>query len=404
VTALESEIERTRRSEIARGIRTLLSQPLLTAAEDPDGFDAVRRRGPELVEWFDANCGWRLEVEARSGYARLAKVTDHPDATRPARRQRSTRAPFDRRRYVLLCVVAAELFPSPATTIGILADRVTQATALDPELPGFDSGRHEDRRAYVDALKLLERWGAIATVDGETDAFLDQQQGARVLYRVDAARLSRLLAAPQAPSRLESADLEDLVAEPRYGASADPDAPVADNQRNLWLRHSITRRVLDDPVVYFADLTDEQRAYATTLTGRRLIRSAVEVAGMQLEERAEGLLAVDPDAIATDVTFPAPGSVTKQAALLLLDVVLGAEGPTPTSTLTAHLEARLTELPDWARTYQSEGGAGRLVEEAVGLLRELGLVTVEWGLVRPRPAASRYAVGATTIRGGREAT
>lgn len=397
--ALQSEIERSRELEVARGIRALLAHPMLTADEDPDGFDAVRKHRAEMVEWFDANCGWRLDVEPRHGYARLSKVSDRPDPTRPARRQRSTRAPFDRRRYTLLCVLAAELLPSPATTIGILADRVTQATAVDPDLPTFDSGRHEDRRAYVDALKLLERLGVVTALDGDTDSFVDRHEEARVLYRVDPTRLTRLLAAPEPPSRLDAPELDEMLAEPRYAAAADPEAEVADSQRNLWLRHSITRRVLDDPVVYYADLTDAQRAYATTPTGRRVIRRAAEQAGFQLEERAEGLLAADPDAIATDVKFPAEGSVVKQAALLLLDVLLAADGAVPRATLVSTLGRRLAELPEWARTYQSENGAERLVADAVELLAMFGLASVDWGWVTARPAACRYAVGPTTMRG-----
>jgi hypothetical protein len=41
---------------------------------------------------------------------------------------------FDRRRYMLLCVVVAELLLVPVTTIGLLADRVVQATVADDAL------------------------------------------------------------------------------------------------------------------------------------------------------------------------------------------------------------------------------------------------------------------------------
>lgn len=109
MSRLASQLARQEAEEIALAIRALLAAPLLTAERDMVALDLVRRHGEALTSWFDENCGWQLQVEPRRGYARLHKTTPTPDATRPARRLRSTRAPFDRRRYALLCVIAAEL-------------------------------------------------------------------------------------------------------------------------------------------------------------------------------------------------------------------------------------------------------------------------------------------------------
>src|SRR5262249_3390814 len=140
---------------------------------------------------------------------------------------------------------------------------------------------------------------------------------AKVLYRVDTTLLMRLPAAPIGPSRLSVPPgevplrfeelLAGLVRERRYGGTV-PDgaaagAPaVSEAQRNLWLRHSVLRRLFDDPVLYRADLTGDERAYVNSPTGRQILRRSVEQAGFVLEERAEGFLLVDPDAIATDAT------------------------------------------------------------------------------------------------------
>ncbi len=74
-------------------------------------------------------------MEPRQGYARLVKVRADADPSRPARRRRSTKAPFDRRRYTLLCLVAAEALAAPVTTIGMLAQRVVQAAGADDQIP-----------------------------------------------------------------------------------------------------------------------------------------------------------------------------------------------------------------------------------------------------------------------------
>jgi uncharacterized protein (TIGR02678 family) len=393
MSTLAGHLARQEGEELAHAIRVLLATPFLTAERDEAAFDVVRRRHDRLAEWFDRNCGWRLHVDVRQRYARLVKVGDRPDPSRPARRQRSTRAPFDRRRYALLCVVAAELLAAPATTIGLLAGRVTEATAADAELPTFDPTRREERAAFVDALKFLERYHAVRAVDGLTDSFLDATD-VKVLYRVDTGRLLRLLAAPVPPSRLEGFDLAALVREQRYGDASDPHAGVAEAQRNLWLRHSVTRRLLDEPGLYHDELSDAQRAYLATPTGRRVIRQAAQEAGFVLEERAEGMLLVDPDAIATDDRFPEERNHAKHAALLVLDrLVAAGDGPVADADLIAYVAGLLERFPAWAKTYQSEGGAARLAADAVDVLSGFGLARRTAGEVRARPAAARYALG-----------
>jgi uncharacterized protein (TIGR02678 family) len=392
VSTLAGHLARQEGEEVAHAIRALLTTPFLTAERDEAAFDVVRRQHDRLAVWFDRNCGWRLHVDVRQRYARLVKVGDRPDPSRPARRQRSTRAPFDRRRYALLCVVAAELLAAPATTIGLLAGRVTEATAADAELPTFDPTRREERAAFVDALTFLELHHAVRAVDGLTDSFVDATD-VKVLYRVDTGRLLRLLAAPVPPSRVEGFDLAALLREQRYGDAPDPHAEVAEAQRNLWLRHSVTRRLLDDPVLYYDELSDAQRAYLATPTGRRVVRQAVKEAGLVLEERAEGMLLVDPDAIATDDRFPEERNHAKHAALLLLDRLVAADRPVADADLVAYVAELLERFPAWAKTYQSEGGAARLAADAIDVLCGFSLARRTAGGVQARPAAVRYALG-----------
>ncbi|QKW34464.1 TIGR02678 family protein [Actinomadura sp. NAK00032] len=388
MSTLANQQAREEKEEVARAIRLLLGRPLVSLHTDPDGFDLIRRRHSALARWFDYYCGWRLFMEPRLGYARLVKVRADADRSRPARRRRSTRAPFDRRRYTLLCLVAAEALAAPVTTIGMLAQRVVQAAGAEEGIMPFDPVRGEERAAFVDALKLLEHYGAVTAVDGATDAFLDSAE-AKVLYRVDATRVMRLLAAPVAPSRLAGTDWPDLgrlAVERRYG-SEEP----TETQKNLWARHSLLRRLLDDPVVYRADLSPAEIAYAGSLTGRQILRRAAEEAGLELEERAEGYLLVDTDAIATDSKFPDDGSHAKVAALLLLDRLV-KDGESSRAALVEEAARLLERRPRWAMAYQSEGGAARLVDDALSVLYGFALARPRDGLVQVLPAAHRYSV------------
>jgi uncharacterized protein (TIGR02678 family) len=445
---LGSTQDRESAEDVARAVRMVLAEPLITAGADPDGYELVRKRRERLVQYFDNACGWQLIVDTHARYARLVKVIDRPDGSRPARRRRSGKAPFDRRRYTLLCVICAELLTASATTIGLLAGRTVEATTADPELDAFDPTLRLERAAFVDALQFLESAGAVAAVDGLTDSYLDGAD-VKVLYRVDASRLMTLLSAPVPPSRIAAAartgpldaaadretmaesratetpatetpatetpaieipagavtaatgtpsgfDLDGLLGlltyEQRYGEAADPAAIVPDTQRNMWLRHSIVRRLLDDPVLYLEDLTEAQRDYLGSLSGRRFIRQAASDAGFDLEERAEGLLLVDPEGIATRDRFPDDRSNAKQTALLILDLLVAADAPLPNADLVGWTRGRLTQQPGWARSYQSEDGAPRLTREAVDVLIDFGLARRDGGLVRALPAAARYTL------------
>lgn len=399
MSGLGSQLDRIEAEETSRAIRLLLAHPLLTVSADPNGFDLVRRRRDALARWFEEHCGWRLVVQARDGYARLLKIRPEVDATRPLRRDRSTRAPFDRRRYTLLAMVCAELLATPVTTIGLLADRVAHATAAEGGIESFQTSQRSERAAFVDALKLLERAGALRALDGTAESYLDSDT-AKVLFQVDTTLLLRLLAAPQAPSTLDLDDpavLTLLTKEPRYGA-APAGGEAADAQRNLWLRHSITRALLDDPVVYRDELTEAQLGYLASPTGRRLIRQAAEQAGFVLEERAEGYLLVDPDGLATDQRFPDDASHPKIAALVLLDHLVAAGAPVADAELVHHAVALLERFPSWAKTYRSEEGAARLAADAVDVLCAFKLAARESGGVRARPAAARFAVATPVVQ------
>jgi uncharacterized protein (TIGR02678 family) len=401
MTALHNQLALAEQEDVARGIRLLLRRPLLTQAADQDGFDLIRRRQLPLQAWFDYCCGWSLLVEPRLGYARLVKIGTVNDASRPARRRRSGRASFDRRRYVLLCVIAAELLNTPVTTIGLLADRVMQACAVDEVLSDFDSSHRAERMAFVDALRLLEWLGAVEVLDGSSDSYVEADS-AKVLYRVNTTLLIRLLAAPRGASALavDPADvplrfdrlLAQLSKETRYGAKEIDSIGASDVRHNLWLRHSILRRLFDEPVVYRSDLTAEQLDYLTSLSGRQIMRKAAAQAGFVLEEREEGFLLVDPDAIATDSTFPDSGSNAKIAALLLLDHLGEAAVERTRTELLIAGQAILDRFPSWGKAYRTDDGLQRLTDEALDILLAFRLIRQDGELYSALPAAARYSV------------
>ncbi|MDQ1366435.1 MAG: hypothetical protein QOE57_2477, partial [Acidimicrobiaceae bacterium] len=344
--------------------------------------------------------------------------------TRPMRRPRGEGAPFDRRRYQLLCLVCAELVRHPVTTVGFLA----AAVAADA---GLETSRHGERIAFVDVLRTLMAWGALRATAGDVDAFVGSER-ANAILSADTARLHRLLVSATAPSALpENLDVEvatkRLLAEPRYGEAGDADSPgsavpadlpdgadgvdrtngwaVSIEARNRWARHRLGRRLIDDPAVHLDDLSSAERDYLASVSGRRWLRDRVAEAGFELEERSEGLLAIDPDAIATDRHFPAPMGNAHQLALLLVDhlVSTGTDGRRRLGRLDpfqlrSEIERVLIRFPSWARGQRDAGGPERLGREAVELLVAFGLAYCEPdGTVVARPAIARYRVGEPVV-------
>ncbi|MEU4196810.1 TIGR02678 family protein [Kribbella sp. NPDC026611] len=408
MSQLANQLAQAEREEVSRGIRGLLGIPLITQQTAPELFDLIRRRQEPVRKWFDYYCGWVVRVEPRLGYARLVKVQASTDPSRPLRRRRTGRAPFDRRRYTLLCIVIAELLTVPVTTIGQLAERVRQAAAVDDVIPAVDTASKNERRAFVDVLRLLESYGGVEVVDGSTEAYVESED-AKILYRVNTTLLIRLLATPVGPSTL-AVPIEEvpqrfeellgtLTRERRYGLAGDPlagESEISPTQQNLWLRHTVFRRLVDDPVMYFADLSPAEHAYLGSPTGRQLLRRAAEQGGFILEERAEGAMLVDPDSIATDSRFPDDASTAKVTALLLLDTLTE---PATTEQLRLTAGRLLKEHPSWAKAYQDADGPARLVNDALAELTVFGLARVIGGVVTRLPAAGRYAVQAPRTSG-----
>jgi uncharacterized protein (TIGR02678 family) len=381
-------------------VRILLRSPILDADTDPDGFRLVGRHASWLVDYFEQTCGWTLTVDPAAGFARLAKrPAAQPDLSRPLRQVRGPRTPFDRRRYTLLCLACAELIRHPVTTVGLLADAVRADS-------GLDTTRRAERKAFVDALQVLVEWGALRTSAGEIDAFAETET-ANALLTAETARLHRLLVSSVAPSALPPTDdlekrIEGLLLEPRY-ETADSDAEVSSHDTRLRaVRHRLGRRLVDDPIVYTEDLPADERDYLANPSGRRWIRDRAAMAGFIIEERSEGILAVDPDEIATDSHFPAPIGNVHQFADHFVTNEVGARGLRSSSLDEVVREVRetLSRFPQWARRYREPGGAELLAADAIKLLVSFGLVRWEpGGRVLALPAIARYRVGDPVVTG-----
>lgn len=407
-------------AERRKAARALLAQPLLTHSADE--FRLVRKHAAELTAWFAAEAGWRLLVETET--ARLVKTpatTASPspmDATRPALAVGS-RVPFTRRRYVLLCLALAGLERADAQiTLGRLAEGVITG-AGDPALVAagieFRMERRDERADLVAVVRLLLHWRVLHRVAGDEDAYLADTRN-DVLYDVDRRVLSSLPATTRAPSavRVDERAVDGGAAsgsalfERRLAAMTEEVLPETDELRLRSLRHRMTRRLLDDPIVYYADLTEEERAY---LVSQRiaLTRRIAEFTGLVPEMRAEGVAMVDPEDQLTDVRMPEQGTDGHITLLIATRLAAAANRPEQDDHATTHSELveyvrsqAVVHASYWRKTALEPSAAPELVDQALDRLAALNLInrvlTAEGEqAVVARPAITRYALSAPIV-------
>lgn len=384
-------------ADLRRAARALLKEPLLTA-DGPyaDEFRLVRRHAAELRDWFERNTGWTLRTDADA--ARLRKTPGTlTDAAHPAREASRTGLPFTRRRYVLLCLTLAALERGEAqVALGRLAEHVVLAAA-DPELVAagitFTLERRDERLDLAAVVRLLLRLGVLRRVAGDEEAYVSGSGD--VLYDVRRRVLAGMPATLRGPSLVEAEDFEERLTEMTAPTSLD-----SDELRFRAIRWTLTRRLLDDPVLYYDDLTDEELAYLTRQRGFITARIG-ELTGLVAEVRAEGIAMVDPQDDLTDVRMPEQGT-HGHITLLLAQHLARADGPVTPDRLALRVRELAAEHGSfWSKTAREPGAEPALVEQALTKLEALGLAERTPRGVVPRPALARYAVGDAVVRHNR---
>lgn len=386
MSAEDTQVAAERRT----ALRALLLHPLLTAdGPRADDLLLVRKHREHLQRLCAEGLGYRLVVEPK--VARLFKAGLGRDASRPLRKKMSSGRgrPFDPRAYALLCLTLAALTRcSGQLLLDELVAQVRSAVA-DAGL-AVDLDTVADRRALAAALGILIELGVLVERDGDLARFADDAS-AQSLLDVRRERL-RLLVAAGLSGAQSPQDLLDAAALPSAAGGA---------------RVAVRRRLLESPVLSVTDLTPDQAEWWSRNRNRERdwLR---DNAGLELELRAEGALAVDPDEVLTDVAFPGTGSA-RHAALLVLERIADA----------ARLPARSVEVADrvWRPVADFDGALTAVVAEHgrglkkayddVALLRaDVIEVLTESGLLRRtddglevHAAAARYAARTSYAEG-----
>ena len=386
MTVEDTQVAAERRT----ALRALLLTPLLTAdGPRADDLLLVRKHREHLQRLCAEGLGYRLVVEPK--VARLFKAGLGRDATRPLRKTTSSgrgRA-FDPRAYALLCLTLAALTRcSGQLLLDELVAQVRSAVA-DAGL-AVDLDTVADRRALAAALSTLVELGVLLERDGDLARFAEDAT-AQSLLDVRRERL-RLLVAAGLSGAQSPQDLLDTAALPSAAGGA---------------RVAVRRALLESPVLSVSDLTADQAEW----WGRNRNRERDwfrDNVGLELELRAEGALAIDPDEVLTDVAFPGTGSARHAALLVLERIADAAREPARGAEVAERVWRPVADFDAALAAVVAEYGRGlKKAYDDVALLRaDVVEVLTEGGLLRRtdagfevHAAAARYAARTSFAEG-----
>jgi uncharacterized protein (TIGR02678 family) len=389
--SISEQQQHYRRQEFRAAVRAVLMTPLINPG-DAD-FAAVRRQGEALREWFARETGWTLHID-REGVRLYKRPADLTDSTRGL-------PGYDRRRYVLLCLACAVLERSePQITLRVLGERLL-LLAADPDLAasGFTfalTAVHE-RRELVSVCRTLLDLGVLLRVAGDEEAFVRVDgETADALYDVHRRTLAGMLAAARGPSTWPQTEAPVTLDE-RLHALVDEHVADSEDARRTALRHHLSRRLLDDPVIYIDGLDAETRGYFINQRGAMAARLA-DASGLSVEQRAEGLALVDDTGDLTDLAMPAEGT-DAHATLLVADHLATATGTIGETEVVSFLRDAKTRFGKyWRKSAREPGAETELAAIALGRLEKLRLIARDDAAVRPLPALARFALGDADMR------
>ena len=349
-------------AETGEMLRLLARQPWLLAGRDDDAMTKVRQNLTDITSAL-GRLGWPLVVERD-----LIRLRKSPPVRRGAW---AALAPSPLAcTWFFLLVAAAEAMP-PAVALGKLVAAAKTAAAEAGVVVTGDIG---ERRAIVQALKLLDDRGVVEQVDGDPQGYLHDDEPP-VLLAIHHTRLLHVIANPGASD--VAADPADWLRQ----VEAEPDPG-----------RRMRRRLVDDTVVYTTDLDEAEADWLSRRVRGDDGEQLAKAFGLHLERRSEGAAFVVPsDAFRYDrelgpSPFPSAGTVPHAALLLCGHAqdsgVSAGERPGWLGMAAADVQAHLAVLA-------SRFGAGRggwradlagnpaqLADDVQALLTGLALVRI----------------------------
>jgi uncharacterized protein (TIGR02678 family) len=245
-------------------------------------------------------------------------------------------------------------------------------------------------------ITYLSSYVLFTQQDGDEQDYMTERGD--VLYRIRRSCLAAMLCATRNPSSITATSVPD-----RLRQMTEQVVPESEEARNRSLRWSITRRLLDDPVMYVDDLGEQEKAYLETQRPT-LVRRVAEAAGLVPEVRREGIAMADDRGDLTDsgiIEAGTDGHMTMLVAECLARArIHNGAASVPFTELAAHVaDARAEFGQHWRQDAREPGSESQLARDAVDRLVSLRLAAVVPEGVTPLPAIGRYRGNAPMTSG-----
>lgn len=278
--------------------QALLNRNWIAKEDDPELFQAVKSHYDILRDWFQEHCGFALLVTRQ--FAKLEKIPGRAQSWMgfDTFQQPRDYALFTYCLWFLEGKGEAEQFLLTDMVEEIREHLVSQEVFLDWTL-------YDHRLSMARALKLLKEMGVLVAVDGdEWEWARSGEEQNNVLYECSPWSRYVLRRFPQ--------DLTTFTGIPSLGEGVYADTPEGQLKKR---KHGIYRRLLQEPVVYDWEWTDEEKYYV--LTQRRSILDQLEnMFGLEGQRYREGLVFFYPELSGEANLFPTAKGISDLALLL----------------------------------------------------------------------------------------
>ena len=256
-------------------------------------------------------------------------------------------------------------------------------------------------------MRFLQDRRVLVLIDRDDLGYVHSQSDC--LCRIGRSALASMLCSVRGASTIPTTDVNELILQ--LNDTEVPETPQAQNEQ---LQHRLVRRLIDDPVMYFDELTPREYEYFN-MQGERLLKELHTATGLEVERRAEGVALLTPTATWTELGLPESG--TRGHATLLLAEWFGSRlrGCTDIECRLHHdqvfryVQGLAEEHQSrWRKNAGTREGIRQIYRDAIDILQSLCLIEVRGDWVIPRPAVARYrlgelepAIGQTTRRHNR---
>lgn len=365
-------------------VQALLNRPFVSRQKDAEMYQLVRDHFRVLRDWFHEQTGWSLIVTRQ--FAKLEKTPGRFQSWMAVDEFRDGRdyGYFTYGLWFLEGLNEGQQFLLSEMVETIREHLVAAGLFVDWAL-------YDHRMSMARALKKLRELDVLVAVEGDETDWARAGE-ADVLYQASALSRYVLQRLPDDIGDFSAIDEELAFDEevPQDGALSHDDV-FATTRR----RHRVMRRILQEPVIYDWQWTDDERRYVQTQRAS-IIERVFSFTGLQGRRFREGLLFVWPDLTAEMDLFPTLGVLSDivllitaalrqrlEANSLQYDVdPYGCFRLTRTDFETLVIDVRERSSEFWSKEFR-DLPTSRVAEEAIRHICEwnLGMSLADGGLV-----------------------